>query len=393
MKFLRDIARIWWAEILNMTRDSGVLLFVLLVPLAYPLLYAFIYNNEVVNDVPVAVVDDSNSPLTRRMVRMIDAAPEVNVAAHCATMADAVELNRRGEVYGILHIPADFDRRLDRGEQGIIGAYADMAGMLYYKGMMLAATNVSLQLGKEIKLHRYYTGATERQETIAASPVSYEHVQLFNPQGGFAAFLIPPVLILILQQTLMLGVGMVGGGFRERHNGYALPGAEIYRNPFRVIVGKTLAYFLLYMLLAAYMFTVVTSLFSLPQLGHPATFFAFMVPFVLASTFMAIAYSAFIYRREDCILLYVFMSVPLLFISGVSWPGAAVPEFWKLVGCLFPSTFAINGFVRINSMGANLHQVAHEYYALWIQTGVYFALAFAFYVTAIRRRKRNLQPR
>ena len=60
-------------------------------------------------------------------------------------------------------------------------------------------------------------------------------------------------------------------------------------------------------------------------------------------------------------LIFVFTSVPLLFISGISWPGAAIPPFWKYVSYIFPSTFGINGFVKINNMGATLSEVAFEY--------------------------------
>ena len=62
-------------------------------------------------------------------------------------------------------------------------------------------------------------------------------------------------------------------------------------------------------------------------------------------------------------LLFVFTSVPLLFLSGISWPGAAMPEFWRYFSYIFPSTFGINGYVRINSMGATLNEVAFEYQA------------------------------
>ena len=87
---------------------------------------------------------------------------------------------------------------------------------------------------------------------------------------------------------------------------------------------------------------------------------------------MAMTASIAIRTRETCMLLFVFTSVPLLFLSGISWPGAAMPEFWRYFSYIFPSTFGINGYVRINSMGATLNEVAFEYQALWIQTGIYF---------------------
>ena len=81
MKSLINILQIAAAEFRFIMRDHGVVLFVFFVPLLYPLLYAFIYTNETVREVPVAVVDNAGSELSRKFVRMIDATPEVSVVA------------------------------------------------------------------------------------------------------------------------------------------------------------------------------------------------------------------------------------------------------------------------------------------------------------------------
>lgn len=385
MKSLVNILQICRAEFRYIMRDHGVVLFVFFVPLLYPLLYAFIYTNETVREVPVAVIDNARSPLSRQFERMLDATPEVNVVARCVSVAEAERLNKRGEIYAFVVIPEELDRTLANGDQAIIGVYADMAGMLYYKSALLAATNVSLALNKQLKVERFYTGATSRQEAIATQPIDYDYIPLYNPQSGFASFLMPAVMMLILQQTLMLGLGMVGGGIRERFNGYAIPAMRIFKNPFHIVWGKTLVFFVIYMIMSVYMFTVVVDVFDLPSLGRMSTYLAFMVPYILACIFMGITFSSFVYRREDCILLFVFMSVPLLFLSGISWPSSAVPAFWKWVSILFPSTFAVNGYVRINSMGADLVQVGREFVALWIQAGIYFIFSVLFYRKEIRR--------
>lgn len=359
-------------------KDQGVVLFVFLVPLLYPLLYAFIYTNETVREVPVAVVDLASSSRSRKFTRMLDAAPEVKLVASCLSVAEAERLSKRGEIYAFVVIPEDFDRMLALGKQATVGVYADMAGMLYYKSALLAATNVSLEMNKQIKVERFYTGATDRQEEIATQPIDYDYVELYNPQGGFASFLMPAVMMLILQQTLMLGLGMINGGVRERF-GAPVPPYVRGISASEIVIGKTAVFFVIYMVMALYMFTVVTDLFGLPSLGNVWTFLALMVPYILSCCFMGITFSAFVFRREDCILLFVFMSVPLLFLSGISWPGAAIPEFWKWVSYLFPSTFAVNGYVRINSMGASLNQVSTEFYALWVQVAAYLLTALIFY--------------
>lgn len=201
MKSLLNILQIWYREIGNIFRDKGILIFILFVPLAYPLLYSYVYTNEVVREVPVAVVDESHSALSREMLRKIDATPDIHIIARCDDMEEAEELVRQQKVYGIIRVPASFTKDLAHGKQVPVGVYCDMSSMLYYKALLVAATNVSLELNKDIKVTYYLHSSTDRQEEISRTPIDYDYVPLYNPQSGFAAFLIPPVLMLIIQQT------------------------------------------------------------------------------------------------------------------------------------------------------------------------------------------------
>ena len=215
--------------------------------------------------------------------------------------------------------------------------------------------------------------ATDRQDEITAYPIEYEDVAMFNPTNGFAAFLIPAVLILIIQQTLLLGIGLSAGTARENNRFKDLvPINRHYNGTLRIVLGKGLSYFMVYALVSVYVLCAVPRMFSLNQIGQPGTLALFILPYLMACIFFAMTASIAIRNRETCMLIFVFTSVPLLFISGISWPGAAIPPFWKYFSYIFPSTFGINGFVRINNMGATLSEIPFEYKALWIQTGFYF---------------------
>lgn len=385
MKTILNITQIWYHELTTVMRDKGILIFIILVPLGYPLIYAYIYTNEVVREVPAAIVDESNSALSREFLRKVDASPGVRIHARCHNMAEAQELRKRQEVYGIIRIPASFNRDLWQGEQTHVGLYCDMSSMLYYKNLMLAATDASMDMNRDIKVERYLPATTDRQEEITRMPIEYEQIALYNPQVGFAAYLIPPILMLIIQQTLFFGIGMSMGNSREKYMGCAIPLHKAYKSPIHIVLGKTMFYFLLYLLIGMYMFTFITRIFGLPQLGHYSTFLAFLVPYLLSCIFMGMTLSTFVWRREDFIMLFVFLSIPLLFISGISWPRTAIPVFWQYVSWLFPSTFGMNGYVRIMSMGASLNDVAFEYWGLWIQATVYCLAACLFYRREIRR--------
>lgn len=366
-------------EIRNILKDQGVLIFLILVPIVYPLLYAFIYTQEVVKDVPIAVVDDSRTSMSRNFIRMVDGTSEVKIQSYCTDMDEAKELIKKGNVYGIIYMPEEFTDNLTSGKQSVVSIYSDMSGLLYYKSLLIATTNVSLEMNKKIKIQRM-GNSTERQDEVGTTPIEYKSISMFNPQDGFASFLIPAVLVLIIQQTLLLGIGMSAGTARES-KGMNYPDfiGKNSSGTLYVILGKSLAYLLIYILVSTYILCAVPKMFSLVQIPDTFTLAIFILPYLLACIFFAMTCSMFIHHRESCMMIYVFTSVPLLFISGISWPGSAISDFWKVVSWIAPSTFGINGFVRINSMGATLSDVSTEFQALWIQACIYFITTFAVY--------------
>lgn len=384
-----DLFYIWKQEFRTTFRDQGVLIFFVLVPLVYPLIYSFIYTNETIREVPTVVVDDSRSSLSREYLRKVDASPETSIVAYCADMEEAKLMLKDRKAYGIIYIPAHFSDDIVQGKQTQVSIFCDMSGLLYYKALLTANTNVSLAMNAAIKMERA-GNTTARQDEITAYPIEYEDVAIFNPTNGFAAFLIPAVLILIIQQTLLLGIGLSAGTARE-HNQFKdlVPINRHYNGTLRIVMGKGLSYFMVYSLVAVYILCVVPRLFSLNQIAIPGVLTLFTLPYLTACIFFAMTASIAIRNRETCMLLFVFTSVPLLFLSGISWPGSAMPSFWKYFSYLFPSTFGINGYVRINSMGATLNEVAFEYRALWMQTGIYFLTTCFVYRRQIIQSRKN----
>ncbi|MBB3701963.1 ABC transporter permease [Alloprevotella rava] len=386
---LDDWNYIFKAELKKVFQDKGVLIFFILVPLAYPLLYAFIYNNEVIREVPTAVVDYDNTALSRQYIRNVDATPDVHIVAHCTSMAEAEQLIKNREVYGIVRIPSDFTRNINTMQQAHVGVYADMSGLLYYKALLLANTNVSLAMNADIKVQRK-PSTTVEQDKVTQMPIRYEQVDLYNPQTGFAAFLIPAVLILVLQQTLVLGVGLSAGTDNESNRYRELqPINSHFNGMLRIVFGKGFAYLLVYLWNIAFVLEVVPRIFCLPQIGNPLDLWLIAIPFLLAIIFMAMTVTFLIRQRETGFMLIVFASVPLLFLSGVSWPGVSIPTFWKYVSYLFPSTFGVNAYIKINSLGAEMGDVKPEWHALWIQTFFYFTTTCIIYTLNIRRSRRR----
>jgi Predicted membrane protein len=132
-RLLLDIYYVWINELKVIFKDPAVILLFFIVPLAYPVLYSFIYNNETVHEVKVIFVDDSNSSLSREFKRKVDATADVKVIGYASDMEEAREALRRKEAYGIMYIPRDFSKDIHTQQQTKVSVYADMSSCCFTK--------------------------------------------------------------------------------------------------------------------------------------------------------------------------------------------------------------------------------------------------------------------
>ena len=385
--FWEDTAKVWLHEMRDMFKDEGALLFVILLPLAYPLLYSWIYNNEVVRDVPVAVVDNSHSQTSREFVRHVDASPDVRVAAWSNNLEEASRLVARQEVYGIILLPEDFDRQLGRMQQAHVSVYCNMGLMLTYKAIFQTCSAVAADMNSHIQI-ALSSNPTTREDQLTTHPMQVSDVPIFNNTGGYGNFILPGVLVLIIQQVMLLGIGIAyGTSYEKRRFSRLTPMYERRFGLARIMIGRTMGFFVLFLLIAAWVLLAVPRMFHFVQMLHFSDFLLFVVPYLLACVFFATTFSFFIRQRENVMLLVVFTSVPFLFMSGVSWPKSNIPEVWQWFSWLFPSTFGIQGFIKMNTMGGVFGDIIPEIKGLWIQTVIYGV--FATLVTRWQVKKRE----
>ena len=364
MRFFFDT---YLQELSSCVRDLGVIVFFLLVPIGYPILYAYIYSGEVVRNIPIAAVDLSNSSNSRTYLQRTDASPELSIQYHCTDMLQARKLMAQEKIRGIIFIPPQFDENLNNNRQAHISIYCNMASLFYYKALLSVCTEVSLDMNKDIQIKRI-SALSAQQADAYTSPLAFEAVGLSNPSAGFANFIIPAILVLIIQQTLLLGVGVRMGTEHEKR-------ASQTNWTLTTLIARSAAYITIYIPVSAFLLCFIPAIFGLYRLSHPLTLSLFMIPYLISCSHLAISIGSLIRQRESPMLIFVFTSVPLLFLSGISWPGSSIPLFWKIFSYIFPSTAAINGFVRINGSGATLSDVAFEYSTLWIQAIIYFVVS------------------
>lgn len=376
-QWLADWFSIFASELKHIFTDSGVMIIFFLAGLAYPLIYSIVYHNGTVDDMPVAVVDNSCSNESRQFTRKLDATREVAVAYKCMDMAEAEKLLQERKVKGIVMFPGDFADKLAAMEQSSISTYADMSSFLYYKNLLMATNHVMLEEMHSIQKTRYAAlGYSEQQISQLVQPVKYEENMPFNRNFSYGIFFLSAALMIVIQQTMFYGISMMAGTMREENRSFAvMPDHLKGRGINRVVLGRGGAYWLIYMAISAYVAAIVPSIAGLPQNGTFGSIMMLMIFYVTACVLFSFTFSTLIRRRETVFVLFLFMSPICLFLTGFSWPSSSFPIVWKLFSYIFPSTFAAQAFINMNTAGADLSLVEPQMTALTIQIVAYYLLS------------------
>jgi ABC-2 type transport system permease protein len=350
----------------------------------YALFYPQPYLNEALRNVPIAVVDRDGTQSSRDLARRVDATSDVRVTEVLPDVATAEREVYARRISGILVIPQYFERELLHGRPSPVALYADASYFLIYQRVAGAVAAVARTMGVEIETARLIgVGVDPAVATAASDPLRLTAVPVFNPEGGYATYVLPAALVLILQQTLLMGVALLG----------TLPGADtsdftMERKrlaPLTIIAGKLLAYLALEAIILPVYLIVLPYLYGIPRLGGILPMLIFAVPFVLSVAGLGFVVAGMLRKPVRVALFLAALGLPLFMVAGFAWPSEAIPPVIRILSYLVPSTSAIDGFVKLSQLGAPLSAVNSELLAL-------FALAILYNSIALLQMAQEAKP-
>jgi ABC-2 type transport system permease protein len=355
-------------------RSAFSLLF--LAPLVYGIYYPQPYLNQILRKLPIAVVDNDLSELSRRIVETLDASGTLSVAVRARTFYEARAAIDRGNAFAAVEIPAGTERDVLKGITAHIPVHADATYLFIFRSTGSGvATAIGALTSDLVSRGARPDGSLVKAKLASLSPAEVLLQPIFNPVGGYASYIVPAAFVLILQQTLLIGAAMLTGTALAKGGG-----------AFTVILGRGIAHLTIYLPALALYFILLPRIYGFSTLGHLPQLLALASVFLLATSFMGQAIGAWFTRPENATLLLLATSLPQFFTTGFAWPREAIPEVAITFSRIFPADFAINGLVRINQLGASIWEVSRDWLGLWCLALVYFALAVISALAFERRR-------
>lgn len=365
--------------------DGGAMLILLFAMLIYTTIYSIAYGREVVESVDIAIVDEDNTPTSRQIIAGLRSGPNTRLAYNSVDMSSAKELYLRRKVHAIVYIPDGLERDLLAGTQANIALMLDGSHLLVYRQVLEQATKDVLLQGAMVEVMRLVADDVDAVTALTiASPVSYSGHVLYNPSLGYGSFVMPSVVVVIIQQTLVIGLAMLA--VRRRSLGL-IPKVDSLLVATRNVIAKILVYVIIYGINLTIILLTIWPIFGFPNAGAPTDVVLLMLLYIVAATALALALSYLFTRREAPLMLLLWSSVPILLLAGVSYPHEAFPEWLYAVGRIFPSSSAVSAFVMVGTAGASLADVSGNIAQLLLLGTIYIVCAIVMEKCSARRKK------
>ncbi len=354
-------------ELLRIFKDEAVLVITIGGSLFYALFYPLPYLPQTADNLPIAVVDHDRTPLSRKLTRHIEATQAVTVVMTGSEVFEVKEKVRDGKLAGYVEIPRRLHAQVLRGEPVHVEVFGNAAYLVLFSEVAEAVSEAVLSLNAEIVGQRLLAiGHSSDFADRLPEPIGLDQHDLFNPDGGYANYIVPAVMVLILQQTFLIGICMMQVGRAP------LPGGSA---GLALLSGRAAAYLLLQIILLMVYLLMVYRVFHFPHLGTMGLAVLTLLPAFLAMIFLGFTLGAFFQTRETALQIMMLVSIPALFLAGFAWPAEVIPWPLDVLGWVIPSTAAIEAFLGVHHLGATLADIRYVWLTLWGLAGFYLLTA------------------
>lgn len=335
MKALRAVLRREWADLVGSPLAQAQLLWL---PVAVIVLLWAIFAKGTATELPLAVVDLDHSSASRQLVRSLDASPGLAVSLRSTTLADARSAVRRGEVEGIVLIPADFRRALKRGEATEVTAWYNAQFLLTGNAISREVQAVVLTYSAQASaLSRLARGESRAVVAIKLQPIEARRDSLHNPYLNYVPFLVAGLAATVVQMFAMLGAVRVVG--RELRDGTA--GAWLEASGGRIgiaVAGKLVLPTVSGVVIGAAFLGGLHGWLGWPMPGGWAVLLGALILMVLAYEGLGLLVIGLTANYRLASSVAAFMTAPALAFSGLTFPLSSMPAAAETWGRLLPLT-------------------------------------------------------
>lgn len=352
MRFLRNTWAVLQRELVRMTHQPIYLTLMLVLPLTSFAFFALLFNQGVARNIPIAILDEDHTTLSRKVAQMIDDTPTAMVAYDIQDIDEGERLMREGRVMAIVQIPAFFEKCILSNTQTHIENYVSGTNItvngLLSKDIQTAVTTFSAGIQLQLLTKQ---GLTERQAMAQLMPVRFDRHVLFNPYINYGYYLAPsflPMMLLIF--VVLTTVFSIGTELKNSTAREWLRTAD--DSVSAALLGKTLPVTVGMFLLSLAMFVIIFKVVGTPLNGSLGVILTGTLLFIMSYQAISVLIVSLLANLRLSLSIGGGYSVLAFTFSGLTFPIMAMWEPMQWLSRLFPFTYYTDLFVDQMLRGA-----------------------------------------
>jgi ABC-2 type transport system permease protein len=356
----QQIKSIVQRELTILYSNSSLLLLLFAAPILYSFIYTSVFTNKMERDVPVAVIDNDRSLKSREIIRHLDAHELIRVEGNYTSEGAAYRQLQEFKCMAIIIIPKGFENSLKSGVQAKISISINNTRFMISNDVVKGVNDVLTDLAKNTTVDFFQqNGMSGEDARLIATPIQLNSKLLFNTTESYGDFIIVALLALILQQTLLIVTSVVMAHEKEM-NSFPMLLHKASGSILKLMVGKSIFYFVIYCVYAFLFFTFHFQLYKLPFEGSIVALIVLTFVHFIAIILLGLIAGTFFPSKLVTLVVMVFSSYPVFLLSGYSWPIQAFPAPLKVISFLLPQTSYFQGFTIITQNGGALHDILSQ---------------------------------
>lgn len=372
---MKDIFTILKREMRNISKDSSLFLILLIAPVLYAFMYGSIYLNKGEEKVKLALIDDDGTVVSRLLTEQLNVTPMIEIVP-ASNISEAQEKMYQGEVEGYFYIQKDLEKYIFSQKQANVNLVLNASRFLPSSDLLSTVTKVCLTVGAGVrKTYFNKQGMSEDESMKMTNPINMDYRPLYNSSMTYGSFLLPGLLAIILQQTLLIGVA---AGFTSEREQKKL--GELYRisgfSISKLILGKGILYLCIFMIFGMFFAIVNFSVFGVAVRGRFIDLAFITTIFISSVIVLGMLIGSFFRSKLFAFQLLVFSSYPIFLITGYSMPYQSLPSVIQIMSNLIPTSPFLKVYISIvqagGSVADNIDTVIHLLILLLILTILLF---------------------
>lgn len=356
-------------------------------PVLYGVLVGHVYQQGKVTQMPVIVVDEDNSPLSSSFIDMLSDNESIEVARVLPSLFDSKDIAMQYEATTIVHIPKGFASGVQQGRLPEMTVFVDGANTLTSNTAMMAVNVCASTLKAGIQIQaQMKRGVPAKIAAQQYEPFKTTFVKQNIRSGNYLYFMLPGVLITVLQQVLLLGLAL---SFSSEFEGNTFP--ELVReigNPIGLILVKILPYVLMSVGILV-LYWGFGQYYRMPLQAEFGRFVLCTFVFLLAVCFIGVLVSIILPSQLKSTEVLMVIATPAFILSGFTWPSSLMPGWVQAIANVIPSTHYLRIFRLMFIQHAENYHTDKALIALTIIMIISFILAVIILWLKIRKIKKE----